>query len=94
LIVQAEDPNLYAIGERHGRYIYHFRCPACGACGDLGVPKEAKSIACPEECSALFVQWFPPNQNGRVALRCINESAAKLRIELEILHRLNGARRL
>jgi hypothetical protein len=44
---QLEDPNQYSIGERHDRYVYDFHCPACGSCGELGVPKTQRWIALP-----------------------------------------------
>ena len=95
------DPNLYARGERFDRWVYDFRCPACGSCGELGVPKAAKWINCPEECGARFVQWQPPvfgTEPGPCrgfALRCINEQEARLGIALAratLRGHLNGRR--
>jgi hypothetical protein len=98
------DQNQYAIGERFENWIYQFCCPVCGSCGKLGVPKAARDIPCPEACGARFVQWFPPLRKdyvaepGRnlchVALRCVNEAAARFGIEAARAHAgINGGRR-
>jgi hypothetical protein len=85
-MTDAPDPNQYAAGERHysegDRWLYSFRCPACGSCGELAVPKALHQLECPEQCGARFVQWHPPqDQQRRAALRCLNEGAARLGIE-------------
>jgi hypothetical protein len=90
---QLEDPNQYSVGERHDRNVYDFHCPACGSCGELGVPKAARSLPCPEKCGAVFVQWHPPVRAGSVALRCINTESARAGIDFARAHhrKVNGS---
>ena len=88
-----ENPNQFTTGLRHDKYVYNFCCPACGSCGELGVPKESTWLPCPEKCGARFVQWLPP-RSDRKALRCVNVEEARARIAFARAHamKINGSR--
>ena len=88
----------HATGERHGHWIYAFRCPVCGACGTLGIPKEAVQLQCPEGppkdcapqfqrlyCGARFVQ-APPLGKLPARLSCVNERRARFLLNADSAH--------
>lgn len=101
----ARDWKLQADGEL--RWIYDFRCPACGACGEFSVPTRLHDVRCPEHiegeprsCQARFVHFQFPNRD-MPALRCVNVGEARLfvdtnnlRVAADRAHRKWTARRV
>lgn len=79
------DDNQFAITLKGDRYRFNFHCPACNACGEMGVPMGMKQVQCGEQCGALFVLWRPPFR-GSPALRCINLAAARQAIGAKLVH--------
>jgi hypothetical protein len=82
--VMGQSETLFTTGERFDRWMYDFRCPACGSAGELAVPKAYKTIECPERCGARFIQWIPLSTAAMpkppMALRCINEREARFTV--------------
>lgn len=73
--------------------VYDFRCPVCGASGELAVDARQVDVHCPEyledvagSCAARFVQFTAPGQTVPT-LRCVNEAAARFQVEADAAHR-------
>lgn len=57
--------------KREHQYFFDFVCEGCGSEGEIGVPIEYayKQIACPEECGAVYIMWFPTD--AMPDLKCV-----------------------
>ncbi len=40
-------------------FVYDYACEGCASAGELKVPASRSSpFGCPDECGAVYVQWF------------------------------------